>query len=81
MSILDENKLGDYRKWSEKEWWETITIKDDTTTFLDVLREIYIHRHEGVDKLRWGYFPKGTFNIKEGYDIRTRGGEEREEIW
>ena len=50
-------------------------INDDTTTLWDVLKERYIHRKEGVDKLIWGCFPKGTFNIK------TRGGEDREEIW
>ena len=65
----------------KQERWEIITKNEDTLAFLDVLREIFIHKKEGEDKLIWGYLPKRTCRIKEAYGIKTRNEEEREEIW
>ena len=36
---------------------------------------------EGNDVLRWGYLEKGTFNIKEAYNIRIGNDDEEREIW
>ena len=35
----------------------------------------------GDDTLRWGYSQKGTFSIKEAYNIKIRCQEEEDEIW
>ena len=77
---METNLDGD-RKSQEQEWWERMTINEETPALINVLRERYIHMQVGVDKLRWGYLPKGFFNTKEAYDIKIRGGEESEEIW
>ena len=41
----------------------------------------YIRIKEGADRLRWGYYQKGMFSIKEAYTIKIRGKMEEYEIW
>ena len=46
------------------------------------LHEICIKIQMVLDKLRWGYSPKGIFSTNEAYDIWTNNGEMQEEaMW
>ena len=46
-----------------------------------MLQERFVHIKEGSDILRWGYNQKGTFSIKEAYDIRSSNGEAKDLVW
>ena len=46
--------------------------KEDLHALKMELQECYIIHNDEEDILRWGYLQKGTFSIKEAYNIRIR---------
>ena len=57
------------------------TPAEETQELRDIIQERCIRRHEGQEKLRWGYMPKGVLSIKEVYDIWTSWRVAPEDIW
>ena len=55
--------------------------EDCLNSFKLELQEHCIMHSEEEDILQWGYLQKGTFSIKEAYDIRIRRQEEEDQIW
>ena len=49
--------------------------------FQEEILNPFIRIKEGPDIMRWGYIDKGTFSIKEVYNIRIRNQIEEEETW
>ena len=70
-----------HKKLLSQDWSEGLTNDEDLRSFEETLQKRYIQIQTGVDKLRWGYKLKGTFSIKEAYDIQTRSEEGGEVIW
>ena len=52
------------RPWVNQSWLECLGPSQECVWLKDELTMRCIHRHEGNDKLRWGYGLKGVFSLK-----------------
>ena len=55
--------------------------EEDWKAFQEEMLRRSIRPMEGNDVLRWGYLEKGTFNIKEAYNICIGNDGEERDIW
>ena len=70
----------DQRQWVALVRRDADVLEEDIRAFVGVLQEHCILLKEGDDVLRWGYSQRGSFSIKESYNIRFRIQEEEEDI-
>ena len=54
---------------------------EDLRAFKNELQERCILQKGMEETLRWGYTQKGSFSIKEAYNIKIRNQAEEDEIW
>ena len=52
-----------------KKWWEKVGLSDQASSALEDLKDRCIKRNDDKEKLRWLMTPKGSFSIKEAYNI------------
>ena len=70
----------EHRQWDFKEKPEPIS-KADWEGFQEELSKRFINIQEGPDVLRWVYTTRGSFNIKEAYNIRITVRATVDDIW
>ena len=58
-----------WKKWLSKEQWQTQVCPMNVDHLLQDLDKRRILKSNKEDILRWGRNPKGTFNLKEAYQI------------
>ena len=51
------------------------------TSFQEEIHQRFIRVREGPDILRWGYKEKGSFSIKEAYNLKIGQQRDEEGIW
>ena len=69
---MNQEDDEDFRVWEDMEWWQHHGLGEEVDRLEEALNNKRIRMHLGVDKLRRGYFPKGSFTMKEAYDLWTR---------
>ena len=69
----------DYQRWDFPEK-PALMSEEDWEAFLEELRKRFIRTQAGPDILRWGYYPKGDFSVKEAYSIRMTRNMELDDI-
>ena len=47
-----------------------LTSEEDWRSFQEEIHERFIRVKEGLDILRWSYKEKGSFSIKEAYNLK-----------
>ena len=67
-------------QWDFQETPE-LTSADDWGAFQEEMLKGFIKIKEGLDILRWGYTDRGSFSIKESYNIRLGNHVEDDRIW
>ena len=77
----EDPALDDQRRWLNQEGMDGLTFEEDLHSFQADLQDIFIHVQAGPDILRWGYNKKGSFSIKDAYDILSRNREVVDGIW
>ena len=55
--------------------------EDEWEAFQEELNKCFVKVQEGPDILRWGYSSKGSFSVKEAYNIRMSRNVEMDDIW
>ena len=64
---LDTKK--EYKFWAHQEWWEQLGPEEEVDIIEEALNNRKIRIHTGEDILCWGFKPKGSFTIKEDYNL------------
>ena len=70
----------EHHQWDFQEKPEP-TSEVDWEAFQEELSKRFIKIQEGPDVLRWGYTTRGSFNIKEAYNIRITHCAMVDDIW
>ena len=70
----------EYRQWDFQEKPEPIG-EADWEAFQEELSKCFVKIQEGPDVLRWVYTTRGSFNIKEAYNIRITVRATVDDIW
>ena len=70
----------DQRQWDFQEKLD-LTCVSDWEAFQEEMSKRFIKVQEGPDVLRWGYTNRGSFNIKESYNIRLGHHVDVDDIW
>ena len=60
----------EFRDWDQKYWWEHLFPHEEVTIVLSSLQRRCIYLHDQVERLQWGMQLKGTFIVKEAFDIQ-----------
>ena len=68
----DQEDDQDLCIWVRKEWWEHFSPGEEVERLEESLNNRHVRTHPGDDKLQWGYTEKGSFTMKESYDILTK---------
>ena len=77
----EEGIHGSQRHWDFSNISDERISKEYLRAFKNELQEQCILHKDEEDTLWWGYTQKGSFSIKEGYNIRIRRQELEDEIW
>ena len=67
-----------WRIWRKPEEWDETIDEDQKEILIKELETRKIKKSTGPDILRWGKATKGTFTVKEAYNLATRREEEEE---
>ena len=59
----------DFLVLENMEWWEHCRLGEEVDRLWEAINNRRIRMHLGEYKLRWGYRTKGSFTIKEAYDL------------
>ena len=70
----------DHHQWKFPEKHEH-TSEEDWEVFHEEMNKCFIKAQEGLDILRWGYSPRGSFSVKEAYSIRISRNVVIDDIW
>ena len=70
----------EYHQWDFQEKPEP-TSEVDWEAFQEELSKRFIKAQDGLDVLRWGYTTRGSFNIREAYNIRITHHTVEDDIW
>jgi len=69
----------EWREWKKPDEWDSNLIEEQKIKFNKELESRKIKNRGGPDILRWGKETKGTFTIKEAYNIKIKQAQAEEE--
>lgn len=69
----------EWREWKKLEEWNSNSTEEKKIKFNEELESRKIRNRGGSDILRWGKETKGTFTIKEAYNLKIKQTQAEEE--